>query len=263
MDPCLNLYYPNHEVNARILLLDYYSQHVPYSIFKETTMNMMKCFYKVFNSGLISGETLIDISVGPIIVHLLSLSEFFEEISILEVSDSSIRELELWRSKDPDAFHWTHTSKLLMELKGISRDGWEDAEEMLRRKVKRVVKCDFSKNNPTNPFALPRADCVTCIWGLEMLSRDHDEFRINLRKLSNLIKLGGHLLVYADINASYFMVGDCKYHLLNLDDGFLRQTLIDEGFAIVHYENLEREACTDRLDHVLKAFVVARKVMES
>ncbi|XP_056409868.1 indolethylamine N-methyltransferase-like [Hyla sarda] len=262
MDPCLDLYYPNHEVNARTLLLDYFSQHVPYSIFKETTVNMMRCFYKVFSSGLVSGETLIDLSVGPAIVHLLSVCEFLEEISILKFSDGAIRELELWRHKDPEAFVWTHTLKLFMELKEMSRDGWQDAEEMLRRKVKRVVPCDFSKDNPTNPFALPRADCVTCVWGLEMLSRDNDEFRITLRKTSNLIKLGGHLVIYANINASYFMVGDCKYHLLNLDDSFLRQTLIDEGFAIVHHENLEREACTDRLDHVQMSFVVARKVME-
>lgn len=263
MDPCLKLYYPSHEVNARMLLQDYFSQHVPYSIFKESTINMMRCFYKVFSSGMVNGKTLIDISLGPIIVHLLAICEFFEEISILKFNDDSIRELELWMNKNPDAFDWTHTSKLFMELKGISRDGWQDAEEMLRRKVKHIVKCDFSKSNPTNPFALPRADCATIIWGLEMLSRDHDEFRITLRKVSNLVKLGGHLLMYVDIDASHFTIGADKYHLLNLDDNFLRKTLIDEGFSVVHYENLEREACTDWLDHAQKAFVVACKVMET
>ncbi|KAG8591102.1 hypothetical protein GDO81_000027 [Engystomops pustulosus] len=263
MDSCLKLHYPSHEINTRMLLQDYFSQHVPYSIFKESTINMMRCCYKVFSSGLVTGDTLIDISLGPIIVHLLSVGEFFKEISILKFNDAPIKELELWKNKDPEAFDWTHTLKLFMELKGISRDGWQDAEEMLRGKVKHIVKCDFSKTNPTQPFALPRADCVTCMWGLEMISRDHEEFRATLRKISNLIRLGGHLLIYADINATYFKVGEDKYHLLNLDDDFLRKTLIDAGFAIVQYENLEREACTDRLDHEQKAFVVARKVMET
>ncbi|KAM3936566.1 indolethylamine N-methyltransferase-like [Leptodactylus fuscus] len=262
MHPSLKLHYPSHEVNARRFLQDYFSQHVPYSIFKETTINLMRCCYKVFSSGLVCGNTLTDISLGPIIVHLLSVCEFFEEISVLEFNDTSIKELELWKNKDPEAFDWTHTLKLFMELKEISRNEWQYAEEMLRKKVKHIVKCDFSKTNPINPFALPRADCVTCMWGLEMISRDHEEYRATLRKMSDLIKLGGHLLMYADINASYFKVGEDTYHLLNLDDCFLRKTLTDEGFAIVHYENLEREACTDCLDHEQKAFVVACKVKE-
>ncbi|XP_069601069.1 indolethylamine N-methyltransferase-like isoform X2 [Ranitomeya imitator] len=263
MDPCLKLHYPSHEADVRIMLQDYFSQYVPYSVFKESTMNMLRCFYQVFSSGLVSGKTLIDISLGPIIIQLLSVCEFFEEISILKCGDASIKELELWKNKDPEAFDWTHTSKLFMEIKGASRDGWQDAEEMLRRKMKHLVKCDFTKTNPTNPFALPRADCVTCVWGLEMISRDHEEYRITLRKISNMIKLGGHILIYTDINASYFIVGQDKYHLLNCDDSFLRKTLTDEGFAIVHYENMEREACTDRLDHEQKAFIVACKVMET
>ncbi|XP_040275221.1 indolethylamine N-methyltransferase-like [Bufo bufo] len=263
MDPCLKLYYPSHEVNAKRFLHEYFSQNVPYSIFKESTIDMMKCFYKAFSSGLLSGKTLTDVSLGPIIVHLVSVCEFVEEISILEVNDASIRELELWKDKDPDSFDWTHTLKLFMELKGTSRDGWQDAEEMLRRKVKFIEKCDFSKSNPAKPFALPRADCVTCIWGLETMSRDHDEWKTTLRKISDLVKLGGHVLIYAGINASFFKIGEDFYHLFNIDDSFLKKTLTDGGFAIVHYENLEREACTDSLDHIQKAFVVACKVMET
>ncbi|KAM4053435.1 nicotinamide N-methyltransferase-like [Anomaloglossus baeobatrachus] len=263
MDPCLKLHYPSHEANVKMLLQEYFYQNAPYSFYKESTMNMLRCFYKVFSSGLISGKTLIDISLGPIIVHLLSVCEFVEEISILKCNDASITELELWRNKDPEAFDWTHTSKLFMELKEANRDGWQDAEEMLRRKMIHIVKCDFSKTNPTNPFALPRADCVTCIWALEVISRDHEEYRIILRKMSNLLKLGGHLLIYTDINASYFMIGQDKYHLLTCDDDFFRKAITEEGFAIVQYDNIEREALTDRLDHEKKAFIVACKVMET
>ncbi|XP_075704848.1 indolethylamine N-methyltransferase-like [Rhinoderma darwinii] len=263
MDPGLKFHYPSHEVNTKKLLQDYFSHHTPYSIFKESTFNLLRCCHKVFSSGLVSGKTLIDISLFPIIVHLLSVCEFFEEISILELNDASIKDLELWRNKDPEAFDWTHTSKLCMELKGMNRDGWQDTEEMLRKKLKHIVKGDFSKNNLTNPYALPRADCVTCIWGLQITSRDHEEYKTNLRKVSNLLKLGGHLLIYANINASYFKIGEDKYHLLNFDDNFLRKTLTDEGFAVVHYEIMEREADTDCLDHDQKAFVVACKVMET
>ncbi|XP_069832452.1 nicotinamide N-methyltransferase-like isoform X2 [Dendropsophus ebraccatus] len=69
-----------------------------------------------------------------------SLCEFFEEIFIVTINDADIKELELWRRKDPFAFDWSPTSKLLRELKGMSSDGYTEEEENLRRKIKKVMK---------------------------------------------------------------------------------------------------------------------------
>ncbi|CAJ0922007.1 unnamed protein product [Ranitomeya imitator] len=121
MDPCLTLYYPKYEINPKVFLEEYFSQHVPFSMLKESTINMQRCFYKAFKSGLVSGKTLIDISLGPTIMHLISVCEFLDEISILKVNDASIKGLEMWKNKHPKAFDWTQTSKLFMELKQLSR----------------------------------------------------------------------------------------------------------------------------------------------
>ncbi|XP_069832246.1 nicotinamide N-methyltransferase-like [Dendropsophus ebraccatus] len=260
MDPHVNLYYPNHEVDAKKYLQDYYSQHVPYSVFKESTINMMRCFYNALNSGLVSGKTLIDISFGSIIVNLLSICEFFQEISIVKFYDADIRELELWRNKDPDAFDWTPILKLFREFKGMSSDRWSEEEENLRGKIKKIMKWEFTEDNLTDSVSPPKADCATSIWALELISKDHEEYKRNLRKFSKLIKLGGYLLLYTDINCTYFKIGEDKFQLLPCDENFCRKVLSEEGLEIEHFENLEKVMGCDLVDHEGIVFIVARKL---
>ncbi|XP_077135611.1 nicotinamide N-methyltransferase-like isoform X2 [Ranitomeya variabilis] len=260
MNPCLTLYYPEEAINPKMLLEEYFCQHVQFSTFKESTINMQRCFYKAFSSGLVSGKTLIDISLGPIIMHLISVCEFLEEISMLKLNDASITELELWKNKDPKAFDWSQTSKLFMELKQLSSDGWEEQEEILRGKIKEILKLDLCNDDLLN--SLPKFDCATVVWGLETISKDHEDYRKNLKKFNNLIKVGGHLLCYANINSSYFKIGGHKFHILPCDESFYRKVLKKEGFEIKHYENLEKLMISGAVDHDRVVFIVAQKVRE-
>ncbi|XP_069601067.1 nicotinamide N-methyltransferase-like [Ranitomeya imitator] len=261
MDPCLTLYYPKYEINPKMYLEEYFSQHVPFSTFKESTINMQRCFYKAFKSGLVSGKTLIDFSQGPIIMHLISVCDFFEEISILKVNDATIKEFELWKNKDPKAFDWTQTSKLFMELKQLSSDGWEEEEEILRGKIKEILKLDLCNDDLLK--SLPKFDCATSVWGLETFSKDHEDYRRNLRKLNKLIKNGGYLLFYACINASYFKIGNNKFHMLSCDESFYRKVISEEGFEIKKYENLDKLMNSGAVDHERVVFIIAQKVREA
>ncbi|XP_075044381.1 nicotinamide N-methyltransferase-like [Mixophyes fleayi] len=262
MDSRLIKYYHEDEFNHNALLDDYFSPKTPDCLFQESTKSLMAFLHKAFTSGCATGKTLIDISCGPIIHHLLSICEFMEEITILEFNDFCIKELEKWINKDADAFDWTHTSTITAELKGSS-DGWQEREDLLRSKVKHIVKCDFCKDNPTDPIVLPKVDCVTSIWALESISKDKDTYCKNLKIISSLIKLGGYLIIYGDINTSYFKIGDQKYHVLTYDDNFLKKALSDDGYKIEHYESLERITTSDLVDHEKLVCVIAKKVSEA
>ncbi|KAM4051654.1 nicotinamide N-methyltransferase-like [Anomaloglossus baeobatrachus] len=259
LDPALVLYYPKHEINPKMYLEEYFSQHVPFSTFKDTTINMQRCFYKAFSSDLVCGKTLIDFSLGPIIMHLISVCEFFEEISILKVNDVAIKELQLWRNKDPKAFDWTQTSKIFMELKQLNSDGWEEKEEILRGKIKEILKCELRKDDLDS---LPKFDCATSVWFLETISKDHEDYRRNLRKFNNLIKMGGYLLFYAGVNASFFKIGKDKFHVLKCDESFYKKVISEEGFEIKHEENLEKIMISGDVDNDALVFIVAQKVRE-
>ncbi|XP_063813286.1 nicotinamide N-methyltransferase-like [Pseudophryne corroboree] len=261
MDPSSPKKYHMHEFNPLALLDAYFSPKADAHLFQESTTNIMQVLHKAFTSGYVTGKTLIDISPGPIIFQLLAICEFLEEITVLEFHDFCIKELEKWMNKEAEAFDWTHALTFMTGLKGSS-DGWDEREDMMRRKLKRIVKCDFSKDNPTDPLVLPKVDCVMSLWVLDIISKDHDTYCTNLKKISSLIKLGGYLLLCGDINASYVTIGEHKYHFLTYDDKFLRKALSDEGYSIEHYEELERKTTSDLVDHDKVVFVIARKVKE-
>ncbi|MEE6484638.1 hypothetical protein FKM82_013955 [Ascaphus truei] len=145
--------------------------------------------FKILTPGCVRGDTLIDLSIGTSIFQLLTASDYFKEIIMLESSDVSIREIEKWLKKEPGAVDRSHAAMFVCELEGKS-DGWEEKEEKLRRAIKRVVKCDFTKANPLDPVVVPQADVLISVWYLEAASKDHNSYLSNLKK-NVIISEGG------------------------------------------------------------------------
>ncbi|XP_063813291.1 nicotinamide N-methyltransferase-like [Pseudophryne corroboree] len=206
----------------------------------------------------IAGDTLIDISGGHCLFQLFPVCQYFKEIIILECKDQCIDELRKWKSKDPGAHDWSYAAKYVVEL-GDKSESYQDLEDMTQRKLKRIEMCNLAKENPTSPTELPKADCVISVRLLEAISEDLNAFCRNLKNMSSLLKVGGHLILIADVNTSFFAVGNDKYFMLCYDDGFLRKALADEGYLIKCYEAVKSEIPSDVSDIKKTVFVVAQK----
>ncbi|KAM4652105.1 nicotinamide N-methyltransferase-like [Discoglossus pictus] len=221
----------------------------------------MKQLHKELAKGHIKGDTLIDISAGPIINQLFPICDFFKEITILEHTDSCIKELEMWMNNESDAFDWSHAATFVCELEGKS-DQLQRKEEQLRRKVKQILKFDLSKENPTDPIELQKADCVLSVWGLSVLSMDHDGKSRDIKKISAMLKLGGHFLLVGGFNATFYMLGDHKYHTLTYNEEFLRKILGEAGFTLECIEMSESNISNDIIDVDIIYFASAIKDRE-
>ncbi|XP_075044403.1 nicotinamide N-methyltransferase-like [Mixophyes fleayi] len=259
MDSCTSplTYYNNHAFKTKQYLETYCSATVDKEILQEFNVYPMEKLHRVFSSEHIGRDTLIDISGGHILFQLFPVCKFFKEVIILEHNDQCIKELRKWMSNDPDAHDWSYASKLAMELD--TSKSYQDIEDMLRSKVKRIVPCDLAKDNPTSPIELPKANCVLCVRTLEAISEDLNAYRRNLKNMSSLLKVGGHLILLADINASFYKIGDDKYHILNYDEGFLTKALKDEGYVTTCFETIGKVSSSDLCDLEKTVFVVAQK----
>ncbi|XP_053311769.1 nicotinamide N-methyltransferase-like [Spea bombifrons] len=253
-------YYHVHEFDPIHLLDIYCSPNIDEALLEDMIIDPMEYLYKV--SGLIKGDMLIDITIGPVICHLLPICEFFKEITVLEFNDLCISELEKWIKGHDEAYDWSHASKFVTDLEGKS-GWWQEKETMLKRKMNRIVKCDLSKDNPTDPLVLPKADCVISGYLLEVTSKDKNEYMSNLRKISSLLKPGGRLILLAAINMSYYKIGEHKYASLSYDEEFLKVALKSEGYTIESYETKVRKTLTDFDDHKKAVFLIALKQKES
>ncbi|CAN2391649.1 hypothetical protein PRIEUP_LOCUS1689, partial [Pristimantis euphronides] len=255
MDPSCKNIETFDENHAEALLNTFFSPHIPYSVYKELTINMKRALYNVFKAGEITGKTMIDLRAGPIIAHLLTIKDFVQETTLLVVNDGTLKALKKWKNKDKGCFDWSHAAEFLKLLKGKSHE-MQDEEESLRGKIVKIIKWELGED----PVDLPKVDIVTSVWGLEKISRDHEAYRRNLRSFTNFVKPGGYFLLYAIINGSFYKVGKDKFHFLPCDERFYRKVINEEGFEIKHCEKFKREMISDATDHEEMVFFIACKV---
>ncbi|MEE6515479.1 hypothetical protein FKM82_024274 [Ascaphus truei] len=260
MDSSLHKDYHDEELDPKVLVETYFCDD-KYHLIEELVDYPLKQLHETFSAGRVRGDTLIDISVGPTVYHLLAASDIFKEIIVIEFSDPSIQEFEKWLKKDPGAAEWSYAAKALCELEG-NREEWQVKEDKVRRVVKQVVKWDVTKDNPLDPVVLPQVDCVLTLWVLHVISRDKEAYRSNLRKLTSLLNIGGHLLLFGAFNMTYYKIGEHKFFILPYDETFLREALMDAGYIIENMDVLPSKKGCDMLDYDHLVYVIARKERE-
>ncbi|XP_075765653.1 nicotinamide N-methyltransferase-like isoform X1 [Pelodiscus sinensis] len=219
----------------------------------------LKSLFKIFISGDVKGDTLIDIGSGPTIYQLLSACENFKEIVASDYTDRNCQELEKWLKKEPGAFDWTPVVEYVCELEG-KRGKEAEKEAKLRKTIKQVLKCDVHKSNPMDPIILPPADCLISSLCLEAASKDQNTYRLALKNISSLLKPGGHLVLSGDLGCSFYMVGPTRFSCLVLREEFLREALSETGFSIQEFEVLFKDnKVGDSSDYSGMYFILARK----
>ncbi|XP_040282208.1 nicotinamide N-methyltransferase-like [Bufo bufo] len=261
MDPDCHKHYHVHEYNPKALLTTYFSPDLDKTLYEHITLFPIRTLLKLVSSGKISGTTLIDYSAGPFICHLVPICKYFKEIILLEENDCSIKETENWWHGKEEAFDWSHISDCFTGLEADS-ENWIEKEESLKCKIRYILKCDLSKENPTDPVVLPKADCLMSFFCIQNISKDKKSFCENMRKFSTFLNVGGHLLMLGAFNEKFFTIGEHRFYTLSYDEVFLRETVEDTGFTIEHVEILDSRVANDITEYDQLYLISAIKVKE-
>ncbi|XP_075696704.1 nicotinamide N-methyltransferase-like [Rhinoderma darwinii] len=224
----------------------------------ESVLFPMEKLFNTFVLGHVKGETITDISFGPIIHHLFSACEIFKDIFILRVKETCVMELNNWLHDQTGAYDWSHTAQIIKQLEGESVQ-YKEKEMKLKTAIKHIVKCDIEKENLTDPLVLPQADCLITAWLLESLSKDKEDYIKNLRRFLTFLKPKGQLILFGTLNATYYTVGEEKFHSFKTNESFIRETLTGEGLIIDQCEILPRKAKSDLSDYDSIVFITAHR----
>ncbi|KAJ1196439.1 hypothetical protein NDU88_000310 [Pleurodeles waltl] len=230
------------------------------SFFDDLVTRVFSNFIKCLSSGDVRGDTVLGLSFGPVIFYTLPLCEYFNEINFACPTDKSIQEIKNWLKSVPDALDWSDAAKMICELHG-SGGTWIEKQHTLKRKVKSLYKLDVTSRNPLSPIIHPQADCLLLVHCLENLVSDEKSYCEALTNVSSLLKPGGHLLMIAALEATFFMVGDVTFPLLCIDKCFLKDALIGAGYVIEEFHLIPRKLMRlhDRGDYKYFVFLKAKK----
>ncbi|XP_056398601.1 nicotinamide N-methyltransferase-like [Hyla sarda] len=250
--------YHVHAFDSRLLLETYFSDKEELGFIEDALRFPMMKLHSIFTQGHVKGDSLIDISLGSAIHHLYSACGFFKEITLLRVTETCVMELNKWRDARTGAFDWSHTTNILTSILGDLEKSL-DPETKLKAAMKPILRCDLNKENLIDPEIVPQADCVITGCLLDVISEDESDYKRNLKKIVNLVKPGGYLMLFGILNTTYFMVGEEKFYAFKYNEKFAREALIDEGLSIDYCYVKDRKEDSKLVNHEGVIFILAHK----
>ncbi|XP_063798017.1 nicotinamide N-methyltransferase-like [Pseudophryne corroboree] len=258
MDSCSHKYYPEDGFDSREHLETYFTMNSERAFQDDVLKFPMETLQHVFSEGHIKGDLLIDISNGAFIHHLHTANRFFKQILVLKCAEKCIMELNRWINKRTGEFDWSHIFTYIKVTDGYS-DQCEPSDTMLKNAIAEILKCDFNKENLTEPKVLPPADCVITVWLLELISKDKDDYKKYFRKFVKLLKPEGHLILVGTLNTTYMTIGQDKLHMLKYDESFIRNFLSNEGFIIDHWAIQKKTSLSNLCDYEALYVLIAHR----
>ncbi|XP_078496383.1 nicotinamide N-methyltransferase-like [Lissotriton helveticus] len=226
----------------------------------DSVIKILPLLNKIFSSGGVKGELLINLSCGPFFQWVIPACDNFSDIVLGASTDQVIALIEKWRNNEPGALDWSHVAKVVCELQG-NRDAWPEKKNMLQGKITHVVKYNITNINPLSPITLPQADCLILPHCLEIHMTDKEGFCSALRNASTLLKNGGHLILITALEQTFYMVADFKFPHLCIDESFVRKALSEADYVIEELQVFPRmcNQLHDLTDYSSVILVHARK----
>ncbi|XP_076028534.1 nicotinamide N-methyltransferase-like isoform X1 [Oratosquilla oratoria] len=211
---------------------------------------------------------LLEFGSGPVPIYVAAASVYTSSITMSDVLDSNRQELQNWLAGAEAALEWTPFLEYLAELEG-HRSGLA-VEERTRKAVQMVVPCDGAAARPLQPGGtteLPGAlrppatqlyDVIMSTLCLEFASSTLEDFREMLRRLLELVRPGGCLVLAGALGNTYYQLGRSRYPSVRLSPEDLKAALKD--LLILDFRVLKRQTSKEKpADHDAVFFLVAQK----
>uniref|UniRef100_A0A0K0E8T0 Methyltransf_11 domain-containing protein n=2 Tax=Strongyloides stercoralis TaxID=6248 RepID=A0A0K0E8T0_STRER len=195
--------------------------------------------------------TLIDIGAGPTVYSALCFREVVKKIYLTDYVDQSLNILKSWQNKTLD-FDWKYVINIIKRTEGglpLVGKQFEKFEEKARECVKNggIFKSDVHKDEICNwdecGIQENQFDILVSVFCLESACSDYDEYKKCLKRLSNIIKPGGRMILGSVVEDDSYTSGvnsrsgkSTVFTLLNLTEKFIKNCLEEVGMDMSTYK---------------------------
>ncbi|XP_068099289.1 indolethylamine N-methyltransferase-like [Hyperolius riggenbachi] len=242
--------------DSRELLKTYFSGN--HDFIEDVIKLPIEKLKNAFKTGDISGNILNDISATATVHHLFSATDCFQEIILMRPNKKCIMEILKWQKDDSGAFSWGHMAEHDPDTEEKS-DKWEVKEMKLKSTIKQVVPFDTEAEPQKDLSGVPQADCVITALLCDLICKNEDDYVRIMRKILEQLKPGGYLILFGVVDASYYTLGEKKFHLFTYDEKLVKNTLAAEGMSVLQSEVFPRKSKSNLIDYKSVLFLMARK----
>ena len=217
---------------------------------------------EVANAGS-HGYKVLDYGCGPAVAKVISAAAVATEVVFAEYTEKNRSAVQRWLDKDSSAWNWSPYFKhIVVTLEGQSEHEAVEREKYLRSITRAVVPCDVTQDPPIVIGFEGPYDVVISSLSIEAGCPTLEDYKIAVRRVSNLLKSGGSLLLYSVIRndtskpGSYRVGSECFTEIpLTLE--FIHATLKEAALEVVTTKYLALSDHHEFGDGA--AFIVAKK----
>ena len=222
----------------------------------------LHAFFKDVQIPPTSEYSVLDYGCGPAIANVISSAKVATEVVLAEYTEKNREAVQKWLDKESTAWNWRpFFEHIVVTLEGKSPNEAIEREERLRSITRAVVPCDITQDPPiAEGFGGPY-DTVMCMLSIEAGCHTHEEYKAAVKRVHQLIKSGGFLLLYSTVRRDtstlgWYKVGDETFTEIPLSLEFVYATLKEANLLIVKTECLE---IPEYHTPERAAFIVAKK----
>ena len=193
-------------------------------------------FHEEF-SALPGSLSILDYGTGPVIMTLISAVRNASEIVLAEYSSLNRDALRSWLDNKPNAFNWLpFFEHVVRNLEGADVKEAALRETLVREKVKRVVPCDINSSTIIAEGFEGPYDVVSSSGCMECSCSTRRAFKVNIKKLSVLVKPGGYMMLYLgerkmESESGIYYTGSHRHTAVNVNAPFVADVLKNAGFS--------------------------------
>lgn len=198
-----------------------------------------KCLYDFFSTASFNSDSrLLELGSGPTVHNIASASAFIPYVVLSEFVEANCEELRRWLRKEDGHLDWTPFIRRVVRAEGRSdiETACLEVEARIRQAVKAVVHCDVLDDQVVPPEVSQKPyDVVLSCLTLETAATSKESYSAILRRIRNLLKQNGKLVLIGPIKCSFWNVGNNRFHCLPLEPQDIQRALEENNYGDVHW----------------------------
>lgn len=224
--------------SAKVYLQMYYSK-IEQDWISNFRKRIFNEFFQKYSCKWEKGSArLLDFSAGAVICNYISAAPHVAEIVHSAYTDDERREIELWMRNGEGAHDWNAYIKYAVNsIEGLEGDtAWKERVELLRMKMK-VVSCNIYDDLPVSLTEDESRFSIICTsLALEAACKTIEDFKTGIKKLVNLLRVGGYIAILLVEDETYYVVGSNKWAVLPVSLTQLEEAVKEAGCIVLMSE---------------------------
>lgn len=191
----------------------------------------------------------IELGCGPTIHHIFPFAPHVSEIHMADYLEENLEQVRLWRGAAQGAHEWSQYAAMTLRHEGQedSPQNVAQREDLARKKITRVMRCDLKNETPAEFRG--QYDALGCFYCAEEIGISIEEWQKVLARVADFLRPGGILYMSALAGMKTYQVRDSAGTMVEYPCACVNEEEVLKALPKVGFVSNSINIKTSNIDH--------------